>query len=138
MNNYTITTDKFWDCNCEVNYIHSKDDKVCSICGAKEENQPSSIIAEVKILFDTSKEKITKEEYIKEIENGILLLENDQEDSENEQELYEIESSLDCLNQIKYILQQTSERYRGDIERLLACRNCKNSEMCEYCGYGSN
>jgi rubrerythrin len=41
------TNDKYWDCNCVLNYIHSKNVKDCPICGATEEEQPDSIQSEI-------------------------------------------------------------------------------------------
>jgi len=38
------TTEKFWDCECEHNYIHPKTTKDCKLCKAKQED---SIISEV-------------------------------------------------------------------------------------------
>ena len=40
-------TDEFWDCECEKNYIHSKQQKTCPICKTKAENQPDSHLEEV-------------------------------------------------------------------------------------------
>ena len=42
-----FTTDKYWDCNCEDNYIQSTKTKKCDLCGACEYEQPSSITDEV-------------------------------------------------------------------------------------------
>lgn len=42
-----ITTGLFWDCNCYSNYIHPKTEPVCDKCGAREEDQPDSILEEV-------------------------------------------------------------------------------------------
>lgn len=41
------TTPLFWDCDCKNNYIHSKQIRVCPICGAHEDERPDSIISEV-------------------------------------------------------------------------------------------
>ena len=41
------TTEKYWDCECKENYIHSKEQKVCFNCGAIVDNQPDSRIDEV-------------------------------------------------------------------------------------------
>jgi hypothetical protein len=46
-----ITTPEYWDCECKENYIHSITEKSCSICGAVAENQPDSIVNEVKKLI---------------------------------------------------------------------------------------
>lgn len=40
---------KYWDCECEENYIHSKDEKSCKKCKAKQEEQPDSIAKEVEM-----------------------------------------------------------------------------------------
>lgn len=41
------TTEKYWDCECEKNFIHPKTQTICNICGAIAEEQPGSIINEV-------------------------------------------------------------------------------------------
>lgn len=41
------TTEKYWDCECEKNFIHPKTQSRCDICGALEEEQPDSRINEV-------------------------------------------------------------------------------------------
>lgn len=46
MENYT--TEKYWDCECEHNYIHSAAEEVCPKCGAHRDEQPDSIVSEVK------------------------------------------------------------------------------------------
>ncbi len=42
------TTEKYWDCECETNYIHSKEEKECKICYAHNEDCSDSRMAEVK------------------------------------------------------------------------------------------
>lgn len=43
------TTELFWDCECEHNYIYYKKPGArCGVCGAKEESQPDSLISEVR------------------------------------------------------------------------------------------
>ena len=41
------TTEKYWDCECENNFIHSKTQTQCNICGATAEEQPDSRVNEV-------------------------------------------------------------------------------------------
>ena len=42
------TTDDYWDCECEHNYIHKKTDRtICALCGTLEEDQPDSRMGEV-------------------------------------------------------------------------------------------
>jgi len=41
------TTEKYWDCECEHNFIHPKTQSKCGICGALAEEQPDSRINEV-------------------------------------------------------------------------------------------
>jgi hypothetical protein len=41
----------FWDCLCEKNYIHSKIENECAVCGAKRENMPFSLADEVQKKF---------------------------------------------------------------------------------------
>ena len=42
------TTDLYWDCECEKNYIHPKAHIHCLLCGARVEDQPDSRVNEVK------------------------------------------------------------------------------------------
>lgn len=41
------TTENYWDCECEKDFIHPKSQKECSICGAITEEQPDSRVNEV-------------------------------------------------------------------------------------------
>lgn len=41
------TTEKYWDCECEKNFIHPKIQTECPICGAVAEEQPDSRVNEV-------------------------------------------------------------------------------------------
>lgn len=43
----SITTGFFWDCKCQENYIRPKTEKVCKVCGAREEDMPDSHLIEV-------------------------------------------------------------------------------------------
>jgi len=45
-----LFSEDFFDCECETHYIHSKDDDNCIKCGANKEDQPDSIMAEIKVL----------------------------------------------------------------------------------------
>lgn len=40
-------TGRFWDCECEANYIHPKSTAICPRCGAVREERPDSRINEV-------------------------------------------------------------------------------------------
>jgi len=40
-------TDKYWDCECETNYIHHYTKESCPVCGARREDQPPSRVNEV-------------------------------------------------------------------------------------------
>ena len=43
------TTTEFWDCNCEKNYFRKKDEVICKICGAKNnDDQPDSRVDELR------------------------------------------------------------------------------------------
>jgi len=42
------TTEQYWDCECRQNYIHPKSKGHCKLCNALREDQPDSIINEVK------------------------------------------------------------------------------------------
>lgn len=41
------TTELFWDCECEVKYIHPKSEVKCAKCGAMAADQPDSRSDEV-------------------------------------------------------------------------------------------
>lgn len=41
------TTERFWDCECEVNYIHPKSVLVCPRCKARRDERPDSRMNEV-------------------------------------------------------------------------------------------
>lgn len=41
------TTPEFWDCECEKDYIHSKTEPICDVCGALAEDQPDSRLYEI-------------------------------------------------------------------------------------------
>ena len=40
-------TDKYWDCECEKDYIHLRLQESCPICKAESEDQPDSRVPEV-------------------------------------------------------------------------------------------
>ena len=42
-----VTTKNYWDCECEQNYIHSKNEQLCSHCYAIPDEQPDSRVDEV-------------------------------------------------------------------------------------------
>lgn len=44
-------TDKFWDCECQENYIHPCTEKKCTVCGAERDAQPDSHVIEVVALL---------------------------------------------------------------------------------------
>ena len=47
------TTDDYWDCECEYNYIHKKSDTLhCPKCNSREDEQPDSRVNEVEYLRD--------------------------------------------------------------------------------------
>ena len=43
-----ITSDEYWDCNCDTGYIHPKTVTKCQKCGAIALEQPDSMICEVR------------------------------------------------------------------------------------------
>jgi len=43
-----MTTPAFWDCACQENYIHPRNESWCSRCGAKQEDRPDARLNEVK------------------------------------------------------------------------------------------
>lgn len=42
MNDCIETNENYWDCECETNYIHSKSNVSCQICGCNAEEMPDS------------------------------------------------------------------------------------------------
>lgn len=42
-----FTTEEYWDCECEKDYIHSRFDRKCPKCGARREDQPNARVVEV-------------------------------------------------------------------------------------------
>lgn len=46
-----ITTEKYWDCECEYDYIHPKTEVKCKKCGYSQEECPDSRVAEVEKYF---------------------------------------------------------------------------------------
>ena len=47
MNKQDLTTENYWDCECEQDYIHSKNEQLCSRCYVIPDDQPDSRVAEV-------------------------------------------------------------------------------------------
>jgi len=43
-----VTTDTHWDCECEHNFIHPKQDARCIKCNTRADEQPDSILEEVR------------------------------------------------------------------------------------------
>ncbi len=41
------TSEDYWDCECEHNYIHPKTQDRCFVCGAFAEEQPDSRVNEI-------------------------------------------------------------------------------------------
>ena len=37
-----LTTEKYWDCECEKNFIHPKSQSGCGKCGSAPDQQPYS------------------------------------------------------------------------------------------------
>lgn len=68
-----ITDKRFWDCECEKNYIHEKAIELCNICGATRETQPDSHAKEVITYLLKRIHKDAK--YIEELEDIIALFE---------------------------------------------------------------
>lgn len=54
-----MTTPAFWDCECEENYIHPRNESWCSRCGAKRDDQPDARLNEAKeMLYHKAVEEI--------------------------------------------------------------------------------
>ena len=49
----TVKTDpRYWDCECETNYIHLKTNTLsCSVCGMTEYESPDSRPNEIKLYY---------------------------------------------------------------------------------------
>jgi hypothetical protein len=44
----TETNPDYWDCECKVNYIHKKTERLaCHRCGATQDEQPDSRVSEI-------------------------------------------------------------------------------------------
>ncbi len=41
------TTPDYWDCECEKNYIHPKNQKTCTVCKAEASDSPDSRVDEL-------------------------------------------------------------------------------------------
>lgn len=59
--NRFLTTQYFWDCECEDWYIHPMEVKACSRCGAQQEDRPNSRTNEVLSLLARIMEKLNNE-----------------------------------------------------------------------------
>ena len=46
-----LTDPRYWDCECDTDYIHSRDFLCCEFCGAHQSEQPNSRVNEVKDLI---------------------------------------------------------------------------------------
>ena len=56
-----VTVDEFWDCECEMNYIHRKSkERVCTKCGCEEADMPDSRLNEIELL---APDLLTSEEH---------------------------------------------------------------------------
>ena len=53
--NAVVTNNNFWDCECESNYIHTKNIRLCPHCNAESDEQPDSHQSEVEALLYVKK-----------------------------------------------------------------------------------
>jgi len=52
------TDDRYWDCECETNYIHLKKNTLsCSVCGMTEDECSDSRPNEIKLYYKNYKER---------------------------------------------------------------------------------
>jgi hypothetical protein len=73
-NKKVITTPKYWDCECEHNYIHPKSQLSCEKCGYSQDEMPDSRVNEVRrMILNNVREKIHDYEYLV---NGMQHLNN--------------------------------------------------------------
>ncbi|MGH9158157.1 MAG: hypothetical protein ACRD1K_20495 [Acidimicrobiales bacterium] len=42
-----VTDERFWDCECEERFIHSKGEALCEVCGARSDEQPDARVNEI-------------------------------------------------------------------------------------------
>ena len=47
------TTEEYWDCECDKDYIHPKNESFCLKCGTTAEDSPDSRIEEVQLINTT-------------------------------------------------------------------------------------
>ena len=45
------TTDDYWDCECNEDYIHPKSQETCLKCGCVSDEQPDSLVNEVNLML---------------------------------------------------------------------------------------
>jgi hypothetical protein len=73
-----ITKDKYWDCNCEENYIKGKEIFTCDVCRAVQEDQPDSIQTEVDaMLYKKAHASTLFQDAIKSLDAVFEFLDND-------------------------------------------------------------
>lgn len=46
------TDPNYWDCECQHFFIHPKGMESCPICGAHQDDQPNSRVAEIELLYE--------------------------------------------------------------------------------------
>ena len=49
-----VLSEDFWDCECEMNYIHPNSELFCQTCDVEKVNQPPARMNEVELMFPTS------------------------------------------------------------------------------------
>ena len=42
-----VLTDEYWDCECELDFIHHRSQLFCPICQCEQDDQPNSRLNEV-------------------------------------------------------------------------------------------
>jgi len=76
MTNKFLNND-FWDCECETNYIHSKNIKLCLNCNANQEEQPDSRQSEVETLKTPAQSLLFQLQFM-----GIMMLSGRQDEAD--------------------------------------------------------
>jgi len=111
MNKEFETTDDYWDCDCEDNYIHPIEQKYCPICDSHEENYPSSRVNEVgELLLRQDKSYVLgtleqiRSEFFSNDENGEEI---------DSKRITEIDKVMDILEKVFPLL--STSVLRGDI-----------------------
>jgi hypothetical protein len=48
----TVTTPRFWDCECEEHFIKPKSQSFCPTCGSRRDDQPDARLNEARAMLE--------------------------------------------------------------------------------------